>query len=214
MLLTADHVSFRYGDSDWLYQELSVMCESGRVIGLAGPSGSGKSTLLDLLGMTYRPATGKVTLLDDRGEVVAASGPKDLPSAGAEFAWILQSNTVLSGRSVLDNVAIAQLATGASVRDAKALAEIALARVGLGDRVRSRVNELSGGEVQRVTVARCLNASSRVVLADEPTGQLDAHNTVLVADALRQLAEDGKVVVVATHDDRVMDRCDDIVRLR
>ena len=214
MLLTADHVSFRYADADWLYEDLSVTCESGRVVGLAGPSGSGKSTLLDLLGMTYRPATGEVKLVDDHGDVIATSGADESADAGARFAWILQSNSVLSGRSVLDNVAIAQIANGASIREARNRAEGALAQVGLSNRASSPVNELSGGEVQRVTVARCLTSSARVILADEPTGQLDAHNTVLVADALRQLAADGRVVVVATHDERVMDQCDDLLRLR
>ncbi|MGN8552197.1 UNVERIFIED_CONTAM: ATP-binding cassette domain-containing protein [Microbacterium sp. SLM126] len=215
MLLNANQVSFRYGTADWLYQDLSIECRSGKLVGLAGPSGSGKSTMLDLLGMTSPPGAGEVTLVDDDGAAVASNTPARTSSgAGTNFAWILQSNAVLSGRTVLDNVAVAQLAAGASRAAAHELAKDALTRVGLASLGSARVNEISGGELQRVTVARCLTSTARVILADEPTGQLDSRNTALVADALRELAEDGRIVVVATHDERVMDRCDQLVRLR
>ncbi|MBM7826623.1 ABC-type lipoprotein export system ATPase subunit [Microbacterium aurum] len=182
---------------------------------LAGPSGSGKSTLLDLIGLTYAPTAGTITFTDDAGQVAVAHGQSAPPgSRWARVSWILQSNIVLSGRSVLDNVAVAQLTEGTTTRQAYARARRSLQRVGLAERAKSRVNELSGGEVQRVTVARCLTSSAELILADEPTGQLDASNTELVASALRELATDGRIVIVATHDERVMGQCDATLRLR
>jgi putative ABC transport system ATP-binding protein/lipoprotein-releasing system ATP-binding protein len=124
------------------------------------------------------------------------------------FAWVLQNSACLEARTAIDNVAMVRLAQGASRRQARLAAHETLEMVGLGDRLHARASELSGGELQRMTVARALLSSRPVVLADEPTGQLDAHNSDLVAGALRACTEAGQAVIVATHDVAITRHCD------
>jgi ABC-type lipoprotein export system ATPase subunit len=121
---------------------------------------------------------------------------------------------VLAERTTLDNVAIGALARGISFKEACSLAKDAIALFGLGEKLAMPANLLSGGEQQRVTIARCLISPSSVILADEPTGNLDAANTMLVAQSLRAAAAGGKIVVVATHDPDVVAECGTVLDLR
>lgn len=208
MRLVLDDVSFRYdARRPALFEGVSFSWAPGTLGALKGPSGAGKSTLLDILG-GLRPPTSGSCLFEDA----------DLSSTDGrwrgECAWVLQSNAVLSQRTTLDNVSIGALARGSSVDEARRAAREALDSFGLGEKQDMPVDLLSGGEKQRVTIARCLISPSRVVLADEPTGNLDAENTLLVAQSLRVAAASGKIVVVATHDADVVARCDTILDLR
>ncbi|MFF2276803.1 ABC transporter ATP-binding protein [Agromyces sp. NPDC058126] len=192
-------------DSTWLFRDVNCSFEAGTITALMGPSGSGKSTLLGIISGIVRPVEGSVTM----------PGPPDaLEPRFRNFSWMLQVNSVLAGRTAVDNASLAAIANGYSHRDARRLALHALDSLGLADRAWSRVGELSGGEVQRVTVARALLSTGSVLLADEPTAQLDASNTQHVIDALRIAAADGRTVIVATHDESVAAACDRTIRLR
>jgi ABC-type lipoprotein export system ATPase subunit len=121
---------------------------------------------------------------------------------------VLQNSACLEARHAIDNVAMVRLSQGASVAEARSEARHALEQVGLGHRLSARASELSGGELQRVTIARAISSRKPVVLADEPTGQLDSRNTDLVGEALSACAAAGQVVVIATHDPNLIRYCD------
>lgn len=188
--------------------DVNLGLEFGRITALWGPSGSGKSTLLSLLGLLMAPTAGSVTVA---GHSAWTSPRATRRMRSSLFAWVLQNSACLEARTAVDNVAMGVLAEGASRPDAVQKATAALQTVGLAERARSRAVDLSGGELQRMTVARALTQNKPIVLADEPTGQLDASSSATVADAFRELARAGRCVVVATHDYTVADRCDLVV---
>ena len=188
---------------------VSMTIAAGESVALMGPSGSGKTTLLGILGLLFVPSEGSL-LLD--GSPVPGRRRTAL-RAGA-FAWVFQGTNVLPRRTALDNAALGLLARGASQREAEAAAHEALAAVGVGHLAAKPANTLSGGELQRVCVARAIAARPRFILADEPTGQLDHANTEGVIEALVANRSIGTAVVIATHDPEVAAHCDRIVRLR
>ncbi|RLP74524.1 ATP-binding cassette domain-containing protein [Mycetocola tolaasinivorans] len=180
-----------------LFSQLSLTFQEGALTAVSGPSGSGKSTLLDLLGGLREPTSGHIysEIRGVRGPVTAAS-------------WIVQHNPVLLGRTAAENVALSLLSAGSTHRDARRNAVKMLGEMGLEDRVDEPVSRLSGGEIQRVCIARCLLGPSSVILADEPTGQLDRENSTLIYHALKRAAFMGRIVVIATHDAILMQDCD------
>ena len=213
MSLILDNVGFRFHpDRPWLVRNAEAEFRIGTMNAVAGPSGSGKSTLLNLIGHILRPTEGNV-MLPPVGVSEAQASIGTRGRLVSQFSWILQTNTVLGGRTVLDNAALGLLAQGYSHTSARAAALIALERFGLAERNQSKVAELSGGELQRITIARCLLSPAPILIADEPTGQLDGVNTTSVALALRETADAGKVVIVATHDERVANLCDSVFDL-
>ncbi|MEX8033194.1 ATP-binding cassette domain-containing protein [Microbacterium sp. 20-116] len=177
----------------------------GTTMGLVGPSGSGKSTLLDLIGGLRKPVSGSVAF----DNVPASEAVRR-----AATAWVAQTNPMLHGRTAVENAAIALLAQGADMMTARAAACRSLADLGLEDRMLAPMARLSGGEQQRVSIVRCLLSDRPLVLADEPTGQLDHQNTAAVVDAFKTLARAGKIVIIATHDPSVWERLDEMVDLR
>lgn len=206
MLVECRGLKFRYpGSVTPVINDFSVRFSPRAVTAVIGPSGSGKSTLLDIIGGLQHQWLGEVWL----GSVLAARS--DLQAA---TAWIAQTTPMLPGRSAAENAGLGLIARGATPRYASAAAALALAEFGLGGRASEPIQRLSGGEVQRVAVVRCLLSWSPVVLADEPTGHLDADNTSKVTEAFKTLARSGKTVIVATHDPAVWEQADEIVDLR
>lgn len=185
----------------------SFVIERGRSAAILGPSGSGKSTLLSVLGGLVRP---------DAGTVRVDLGSQDLDGAAVPLrdvtAWVLQTTNVLPERSALENVIVAALTQHGDQRRARAEAGRRLESVGLADRVHDPARVLSGGELQRVVIARALASGRPFVLADEPTGQLDRSTSAMVLDALLRSSGDAGVVIV-THDPEVAARCDAMVRI-
>ncbi|QGH69173.1 ABC transporter ATP-binding protein [Pseudactinotalea sp. HY158] len=165
---------------------------AARVTALVGPSGSGKSTLLAAISGYQSLGTGRVEL---RNSPTCPSSPPD----PGRVAWVPQGSNALGRRSVLDNVAIAPLASGAPLREAHERAVEALEVVGLGALLHQQARRLSGGELQRVALARALASNKEVILADEPSANLDAANTDLIAQILDGLTARA-TIVVATHD--------------
>lgn len=176
----------------------------GEAVAIAGPSGSGKTTLLALLGGLLPVQSGEVCVIDGDG---AAHPPADW------VAWVLQTVNVLADRTVADNACLGAFSRGLTRGEATAEAKRWLDAVGLGDRAGDPVRVLSGGEVQRVVIARALASARPVLLADEPTGQLDAATTGSVLSALLDRSH-RRTVVVVTHDPEVASRCDRVLRLR
>jgi len=189
---------------------VSFRLESGGRMVVMGPSGSGKSTLLSILGTLDEPTSGRVTL--DGHDPFAAAGGRSGPAARAAFrqrqiGFVFQEHHLLGGCSALDNVVVPSLAGGGVSAAVEERARWLLDRVGLSKRHAHLPGALSGGERQRVAVARALVLSPRLILADEPTGQLDATSALLVTELLVELcAEVGGMLLVVTHADSIAAR--------
>ena len=176
--------------------------EPGRMTALSGPSGSGKTTLLSIAGGLLEPASGTAAYAG-RPMWQGTGDPRP------EVAFVLQVYGLVPILSARENVSVALRARGVPPAEADERAQEALARFHIADLGDRQVEELSGGQMQRVALARGLCVGAGVLLADEPTSELDEHNRALVLAELRAEADRGAVVVVATHDPAVVDSCDD-----
>jgi len=198
-MLSVHRVTHRYGGGAPILREITFSYPRSGMLAVTGASGSGKTTLLAIIGGLIGPSDG--------GDMTFDGG------AVPEPTWVFQLPNVLAHRRAADNVAVAALASGASWAGALDDAHVVLDRYGLGHVAAARARTLSGGEVQRLTLARAETMGAPLLLADEPTGQLDHANTVMVAAALRRLADAGTTVVVATHDPSVSNMADATVAL-
>jgi lipoprotein-releasing system ATP-binding protein len=184
---------------------VSFLLAPGERMAIMGPSGSGKSTLLSILGGLEEPTSGTVRL--DGADPSSMTADARAIYRNRRIGFVFQEHHLLAGCTAVDNVVLPALATGSVHRDIEVRARRLLERVGLGDRLGSLPAELSGGERQRVAVARAVVLSPRLILADEPTGQLDAHAAATVTELLVELAaEAGGMLVVVTHAEAVAAR--------
>jgi len=190
---------------------VNLAVERGEFVSVMGPSGCGKSTLLNLMGLLDEPSEGAVEL---DGAPVRSYGDRKLARLRNEkVGFIFQQFHLIADLSVLDNVEIPLLYRRLTGRERRRLALEALERVGLSSRVHHFPTQLSGGQQQRVAVARAIVGRPRVLLADEPTGNLDSHMGDEVMDLLQELNRDGATVVMVTHDPRLAERTGRTVRL-
>ncbi len=184
----------------------------GELCALIGPSGSGKSTLLNIIGLLAKPTSGSLWMGGE--EASQLDEPALTALRSRQLGFVFQFHHLIGALTCVENVAMPLLIRGTSRSVAQARATEALAEVGLADRVRSRPSELSGGQQQRVAVARALVGDPPLLLADEPTGNLDSASSDAVFGLLRRLnRERGTGVIVVTHDSRIAERCDSTVEL-
>jgi ABC-type lipoprotein export system ATPase subunit len=192
-------------------RDLSFVFPEDHSTAVVGPSGSGKTTLLAITGLLTRPTAGQVAI---DGEVVATGGRRAAELRTDMFAWVFQTVNVLSNRGVADNAMLGLLARGLGQPEAEGAAVAALEVVGLAGMEGRRAASLSGGELQRLCIARAIAARPRFLLADEPTGQLDRAATEQVTHALIVGRPRGTTLIVVTHDPRVARQCDLVVALQ
>ncbi|HVG01077.1 MAG TPA: ABC transporter ATP-binding protein [Chloroflexia bacterium] len=185
---------------------------AGEAVALVGPSGSGKSTLLNLIGGLDRPTSGEVWVA---GENIARAPARRLVEhRRTRIGFIFQSFNLLAHRTALENVEVPLMLAGLPRKERQARARELLTRMGLGPRTGHRPSQLSGGEQQRVAIARALANQPAILLADEPTGNLDSATGAEVMSLLRELKSGGLTIVLVTHDMAVASYMDRIVRLR
>ncbi|MBF6215351.1 ABC transporter ATP-binding protein [Nocardia puris] len=191
---------------------VSVRVEAGEFTSIIGPSGSGKSTLLHLLGALDSPDAGSIRFQGE--EIGALTDEQQSEFRRHRVGFVFQFFNLLPTLSAWENVAVPKLLDGTGLRKAKPRALELLERVGLGDRAEHRPAELSGGQMQRVAVARALIMDPPLILADEPTGNLDSKTGAAILALLGEIAGGGSSVVMVTHDMGAIEYCDRVITLR
>jgi lipoprotein-releasing system ATP-binding protein len=204
---------YHQGDSDLpVLTKLNLEVKAGEVVALVGPSGSGKTTLLQIAGLLDRPNGGEVHICGQSAHDASESARTLLRRRHIGFVY--QFHHLLPEFSALENIALPQMMAGASQHEANSKAQVLLESLGLASRMSHRPAKLSGGEQQRVAIARALANNPQVLLADEPTGNLDAHTAEEVFAVLMQKVREHKLAaLVATHNMELASRMDRIVRL-
>jgi len=192
-------------------QGVSFRIAAGELVAIVGPSGSGKSTLLHLMGTLERPTSGRVRVT---GLDVSELSDRELATVRAtRIGFVFQQFFLAEHSTLLENVADGLLYTGVPADERRVHAADALAAVGLGERLKARPTQLSGGERQRVAIARALVGSPAIVLADEPTGNLDSATGEQIMALIDDLNARGATIVVITHEHAVADRCPGRIQL-
>ncbi len=203
--LQLDAVSKEYAGGVLALNAVTVAIESGERVAIVGPSGSGKTTMLTIMGTLERPTRGRVLV---GGRVLEDASDAQLSGLRAHrLGFVFQAFHLEDGLSALENVANGMLYTGAPAGRRREAAAAALERVGLGRRTGHRPPQLSGGERQRVAIARAIAKRPLVILADEPTGNLDSRSGREVVALLHELAADGATLLLITHDGQVASSC-------
>ena len=212
-VLELEQVTKTYGSEPPVaaLQGVSFSIAAGELVAIVGPSGSGKSTLLHLMGTLERPTSGSVRVT---GLDVSELSDRELATVRAtRIGFVFQQFFLAEHSTVLENVADGLLYTGAPARERREHAADALAAVGLGERLKARPTQLSGGERQRVAIARALVGSPAIVLADEPTGNLDSTTGERLMALIEELNRQGATIVVITHEHAIADRCPGRIQL-
>ena len=211
--VTGLHKTYRVGDDEVrALRGVDLSIGRNEMVAIMGASGSGKSTLMNILGCLDRPTRGEYEL---DGRAVARMGADELASVRNEkIGFVFQSFELLPRQTALENVELPLIYAKGGWRGRRARALAALDRVGLAQRVHHRPNQLSGGQRQRVAIARAILNKPSILLADEPTGNLDSATTAEILTLFRQIHAEGQTVVIVTHEDEVAAHCHRVVRLR
>lgn len=193
-------------------KSVSLDINKGEFVALMGPSGSGKSTLMNILGCLDTPSSGTYVL---NGTNVSQMSDDALAEVrNKEIGFVFQTFNLLPRSTSLDNVALPLIYAGSSKKDRQARAAKALENVGLGNRMDHKPNELSGGQRQRVAVARALINDPSIILADEPTGNLDTKTSIEIMGLLEEIHSKGNTIILVTHEEDIAQHAHRIVRMR
>ena len=191
---------------------IDLQINKGEYVALMGPSGSGKSTLMNLLGCLDTPTSGNYIL---NGKDVSKMKDDELAEIrNKEIGFVFQTFNLLPRTTALDNVALPMIYAGFSKTDRRARAQEVLTQVGLSDRMDHHPNQLSGGQRQRVAVARALVNSPSIILADEPTGNLDSKTSLEIMKLFNEIHANGNTVILVTHEEEIAEYAHRIIRLR
>ena len=191
---------------------INLTIEQGEYAAIIGPSGSGKSTLMHLLGCLDIPTTGRVVI--DGVDVSRASDGRLAEMRNEKIGFVFQSFNLLGKFTVLENVELPMIYSGVSKKERRARAIAAVERVGLMDRAKNTPLQLSGGQMQRVAIARALVNDPKIVFADEPTGNLDSTTGASILRLFRELSEQGRTIVLVTHDSEIADNAPRRIEIR
>ena len=185
--------------------------EKGDLVAIVGHSGSGKSTLMNMLGCLDTPTSGKYVL--DGQDVASMTDNQLADGRNKEIGFIFQGFNLISNLDAVGNVELPLVYRGVSKNERKQLAMEALKSVGLEDRMKHKPNEMSGGQQQRVAVARAVAAKPPIILADEPTGNLDTKSTQEIMEILKELHRSGRTVIIITHDEEIASQAHRVIRI-
>ena len=181
--------------------DVSLDIEAGELISIIGPSGSGKSTLMNILGCLDSPSTGTIQL---DGVMIQNASARELATIrNRKIGFVFQFFNLLPKLNVLQNVELPMIYSGIPGKERRERAMASLEAVGMGNRAKHRPSQLSGGQQQRAAIARALVNSPRLVFADEPTGNLDSHTGEAILQLFRQLSQQGRTIVLVTHDPEI-----------
>jgi cell division transport system ATP-binding protein len=203
-------VSKKYSADATALNDVSFSIGKGELVYLAGPSGAGKSTLLKMIAAVERPTSGRVVV---NGQDIGKLKKAGVPFLRRNLGLIFQQQRLLNDRSILANVMLPLIVTGAATGQAEQRARAALDKVGLLDRARAMPMELSGGEQQRVAIARAIVNRPQIILADEPTANLDRAAADRVIDALHAFHSAGVTCLISSHDEQILDAAARVIRL-
>lgn len=210
-MIIAEGVSFGYERAVPLLQDWSAGFDVGEMVAITGPSGTGKSTLLYLLGLMLQPNSGRILIDGQDVSKLSDSGRSALRAA--RFGFVFQDAALDTTRTVLDNILETSLYRGTNRLEDTKRARGLLEQFGVALRAGARPGQVSGGQAQRIALCRALLNNPRILLADEPTGNLDPASADTVLNAMREHARSGAAVVVVTHDPVLVGRCDRSIRL-
>lgn len=191
--------SYQMGDAIvYALNHVTVDFEQGKFTSIVGPSGSGKSTMMNILGCLDRPTSGEYYL---EGKNIANYTDDELArTRNRRIGFVFQSFNLLNRLTAVENVALPLIYAGVNLEERTKRAEQALTNVGLGSRMYHKPNEMSGGQRQRVAIARALINNPAIIMADEPTGNLDTKSTLEIIDIFEKLNQEGKTVIMVTHE--------------
>lgn len=191
---------------------ISINIDKGEYVAFMGPSGSGKSTLMNIIGCLDTPTSGTYILNDNDVSDLTENELAEIRNK--EIGFVFQTFNLLPRASALENVALPLVYAGLSGSDREEKAMQALANVGLDDRAHHKPNELSGGQRQRVAIARALVNDPSIILADEPTGNLDSKTSYGIMDLFQELHDNGNTIIMVTHEEDIAEYSHRIIRLR
>ena len=193
-------------------QNLNLSINKSEFVAIMGSSGSGKSTLMHILGLLDRPTSGAYYLAEERVDSLSEDALANLRNR--KMGFVFQSFNLLPRTSALENVELPLIYAGMPAKERRIKARRALERVGLSHRIHNAPNQLSGGEQQRVAIARALVCDPEIIFADEPTGNLDTKNSLEIMGVFKQLNQEGRTVILVTHEDDIAKFAKRIVKLK
>jgi putative ABC transport system ATP-binding protein len=214
-ILKLEQIKKSYAMGEEEFQALKgvdLEIDSGEMVALMGPSGSGKTTLMQIIGLLDKPMNGRYEL---RGhDVTSLSENERSETRNTEIGFVFQAFHLLSRQNLLENVEVPLTYAGYPASERREIAMTMLEKVGIADKWRNLPSQISGGQKQRVAVARALTMSPAILLADEPTGNLDSKTSVEIMALFQELNDEGSTVIIVTHEPDIGEHCKRIVRLR